>query len=74
MQSESALDKVLVFSLKIGTKKLWRGLLLPEKKKKKKSEEMDSCMEKRIQFREEVLTKGASSTLPGDIKGAVFEG
>ena len=76
MQSESALDKVLVFSLKIGTKKLWRGLLLPEKKKKrkKKSEEMDSCMEKRIKFREEVLTKGASSTLPGDIKGAVFEG
>ena len=44
------------------------------KKKKKKSEEMDSCMEKRIQFREEVLTKGAGPTLPGDIKGAVFEG
>ena len=51
-----------------------RAVTSRKKKKKKKSEEMDSCMEKRIKFREEVLTKGAGPTLPGDIKGAVFEG
>lgn len=50
--SESTLNKVLIFSLKISAKKLWRGLLLP----KNNSEEMNSYIEKRIKFKEEMLT------------------